>query len=244
MLEQNNKRPKYAWLPYALALHSLIASVFVASPALAPQYASPILQFVSFHLTFLAAELFLLFKSIQIYRQETEPRMKSIYLVGLTCWCLGVGCWLLDYFGCEAIWEGADGFRRKHLVWDIMSPDWLYRLTGWEQLQVGIPNPQFHAWWHLFASTGLYFMTVTVARRRAQVLGHKSTIAFSRFGIPYAKMLGKQKEEDDSVVADVSAHRKSSATMDNEDQAVLWSAVPGMEARSRGVRRSSRGRQQ
>lgn len=158
LIEHQNIRPKYRWLPLGLFLHSLVTTALVASPALAPNYASPLLQFVCFHVSFAASEVFTIIRTIRMYQEEKTPRLKQIYMTGLMLWLGGILCWVLDYVGCEAIWEGDDGFRRRYLVWTVYSPDWVHRWTGYNTLDIGVPNPQFHAWWHVFAVSWLLWI--------------------------------------------------------------------------------------
>ena len=37
-------------------------------------------------------------------------------------------------------------------------------------LPFGIPNPQFHSWWHVLVSIGLYDLTTFIVYRRQEVL--------------------------------------------------------------------------
>ncbi len=103
-------------LPVALTAHAIITTLLVASPSIAPQYASPLLQFVCFHVSFAALESYLLYKVSVMYVHETNPRMRRVFHVGLGLWIAGLACWVLDYFGCDALWEGEHGWLAIYLL--------------------------------------------------------------------------------------------------------------------------------
>jgi len=188
VIQQPYKRPRYGpYLPIAMTIHALIATVLVASPALAPQYASPTLQFISFHVSFALLEIFLLVKATQFWLAEKDPQMRRLHLTGSLLWLSGIICWLLDYAGCESLWEGPQSLRERYLVWEVSSG-----------VRIGLPNPQLHSWWHVCASAGLYLMALAVAQNRAVVLGRRAVIKY-RFGlVPYV-YLGDLKRQDKKV---------------------------------------------
>ena len=153
---------RYPYLPWLLTLHGLVATVFVASPAIAPDYASPLMQFISFHISFALLEFFLMYKATMLWMKEKDPRIRSIHRDGVLFWCGGLVCWLLDYLGCEWLWEGEDSVRHWYLSWTVSVPadlvGWLtgsqVAMTDWS---VTVPNPQLHAWWHVCAVRILYY---------------------------------------------------------------------------------------
>jgi dihydroceramidase len=51
----------------------------------------------------------------------------------------------------------------------------------------GIPNPQFHAWWHVLVSFGLYLLMLTLACDRMRVLGRTYAIRFAAGAVPYVR---------------------------------------------------------
>lgn len=156
IIEHENIKPRFKWLPSVLALHAIITTLLVASPALAPEYSSPMLQFVCFHLSFAALEIFLIGNVIGMYRKERNPEIRSVYQTGLLLWVTGIAFWLIDYLGCELLWEGVDSIRMRYLTWNVPVPDvlswWLIggRLV-WTDLPIGVPNLQLHSWWHICA---------------------------------------------------------------------------------------------
>ncbi len=63
MSEHQTVKPN-PYLPIILTIHGIVSTTFVASPAVAPKYASPLIQFISFHLSFLILQSYLLTKCI------------------------------------------------------------------------------------------------------------------------------------------------------------------------------------
>jgi predicted membrane channel-forming protein YqfA (hemolysin III family) len=165
MIEHYNVKRKYGYyLPAMLALHAAITTVLVSLPVLAPNYASPILQFIAFHLSFAALEVFLFRSQINIWRQERNPTARRLHLAGFSLWLTGIGCWLMDYLGCEFLWEGENSLRKQFLT--------------------HLPNPQYHSWWHICASGGLYTLTIAVAyHRQSTILGITDTEIVMCYGV-------------------------------------------------------------
>jgi hypothetical protein len=62
------------------------------------------------------------------YEDPSSPT-RWIFRVGMGAYALGIVVWQIDLLQCE----------------------WL--TVDWPQLS-GLPNPQFHAWWHTFVSIG------------------------------------------------------------------------------------------
>ena len=154
IIQQPYKKPRYMpALPIGMALHALVATVLVASPALAPQFASPTLQFFAFHISFALLEFFLLYKATVLWQKEKDPEMRRMHIIGATFWGLGLLCWVLDFAGCETLWEGENSFRVRYLTGKISLPsyDFAKGTIGWALVTVGVPNPQLHSWWHIFA---------------------------------------------------------------------------------------------
>jgi dihydroceramidase len=147
----------------------------VASPAFFPDYSSSLLQFVLFHLSFAALEIFLLYSTISLYFKETNAEIKRLHVLGVWLWLAGVSCWVLDYFGCEMFWQGDDSWRGK-----------LSKMVGFE-----LPNPQLHAWWHICASSGLYLLSVTIAEYRQRVLGFDTRIEYYMGFLPFVHRSSK-----------------------------------------------------
>ena len=61
-----------------------------------------------------------------------------------------------------------------------VTRDWLPRVTnGW------VPNPQLHAWWHVLASSGLYFLTLTTAFDAVRASGGTPVIRWWCGAVPW-----------------------------------------------------------
>ena len=155
----------YPMFPIALFIHGVLTTLLVASPVIAPEYASPLLQFICFHVSFGLLEIFLFSQTTRFWYQEKDPRMKRIHEVGVFFWTLGIAFWILDYVGCESLWEGQESWRRMFLSWTINLSDYTWISAESVIKTFTVPNPQFHAWWHVCASTGLYLMTLFVAQK-------------------------------------------------------------------------------
>lgn len=70
------------------------------------------------------------------------------------------------------------------LIWftDLKACGWLSNALP----RHGIPNPQFHAWWHVLVSIGFYLLLLVIAVDREKRLGHGSRIALT----PAPRLLG------------------------------------------------------
>jgi dihydroceramidase len=162
IIEHRTNKPKYyPWLPLGMILHATITTCLVASPAIAPEYSSPLLQFLCFHFSFAVLQIFLIVETTKMSRKTADPESKRTYARGIGLWVLGIFCWILDYTGCDTIWEGDDGLRKKYLIWTVSIAETfpsfivngLSRLgfAATDSISLGVPNPQLHAWWHFSA---------------------------------------------------------------------------------------------
>jgi dihydroceramidase len=203
VIEQNHKNPKYyPMLPIGLTIHGILTTLLVASPAFFPTYASPLLQFVCFHISFAILETFLLATIITMFTKEESPEMRKLHIIGTWLWFAGIACWVLDYFGCEHIWEGDHGLRKTYLTFTIGS----WTITA--------PNPQLHAWWHVCASSGLYILSVVVAEFRARKLGHLTQINYYMGFLPYVTYTEQNKTQYNLRTRRSSNAKKLSAEVD------------------------------
>lgn len=132
LLEHKHIRPKFKRsLIILLSIHAALTTVLVASPAIAPQYSSPTLQFICFHLSFGFLELFLFYKQTRIWLSESDPKARRLHILGLCFWCISLCLWLLDHLGCSALWEGNESFRKSYM----------YTILSGEHYH--FPNPQY-----------------------------------------------------------------------------------------------------
>ena len=52
---------------------------------------------------------------------------------------------------------------------------------------MGIPNPQFHAWWHVLVSCGFYALLLVIAEDRLRTLGQTPRLHFAGGAVPYVR---------------------------------------------------------
>ena len=98
-------------------------------------------QFYTFHVSFGSLEFFSLYKVWKLPRADEIGQ--RLFRLGFMFYASALVCWLLDINFC---------------VWlDEVLPS------------KGIPNPQLHAFWHIFVSLGLVFITLHCARWRISV---------------------------------------------------------------------------
>lgn len=199
-----------------MTVHAFVTTILVALPALAPYYASPTLQFLCFHFAFASMELFWLISTIRAWLTERDPALRQMLKRGAMLWVAGVACWITDYMGCEWLWEGVESARVRYLttrvewwpVYVVGSGQW-----HWIEADIGVPNPQLHAWWHIFASSGLYLMTLAAAMMRARVLGQQTRFRYKWNVIPYLEL-----DLEADIVDKTDGAGETSATNADEDE--------------------------
>ena len=81
-------------------------------------------------------------------------------------------------------------FKRGMSAYAIGLFVWQFDLRYCELLQVkwpawsGLPNPQFHAWWHVCVSTGFYFLITLSAYDRLTILGKEPKLCWFCLALP------------------------------------------------------------
>jgi dihydroceramidase len=194
MVEHNNVKRKYGYyLPAALIIHGILTTILVGFPAIAPEYSSPVLQFICFHISFALLESFVIFRNIKIWMTERDPKIRRLHVLGMGLWLAAIAFWIIDYTGCETLWEGEDSFRRRYLFLTINNT------------RVHLPNPQFHAWWHICAASGLYYITLVGACNRMIVLGKPSRVGVLFWIFPYVHVLSEEEKRKLMVDKSVDA---------------------------------------
>ena len=130
-------------------------------------FASGNLQFVLFHLSFGSAEFYSLYRVYCIYCRhqmdkyacdnaggsnlalarlaKIESDVGRLFSRGMLSYVIGLAVWITDLKGC-----------------------WL--LQEWWPSVSGMPNPQLHAWWHIFVSLGFYYLITLTAYDRLLTL--------------------------------------------------------------------------
>ncbi|HEU5077548.1 MAG TPA: ceramidase [Polyangiaceae bacterium] len=104
-------------------------------------------QFYSFQVTFAALEFYGLYRTFLIHRKSRNPTQRRLFRVGITLYAIAIVLWFIDLRFCDTLVSSA--------------------------LQLGAPNPQLHAWWHVLVSAGLYALILVIAFDRCQVLGRQ-----------------------------------------------------------------------
>jgi dihydroceramidase len=118
------------------------------------------LQFYLFHASFDSMEFFALYRVYRIYRASKERALRALYVFGMLAYAAAMLCWIVDFKACDAM---------RGLVVH------------------GIPNPQLHAFWHVFVSIGLYLLTLVVAYDRLQTLHRSPDVVFLRGVLPWLR---------------------------------------------------------
>src|SRR5690606_27012868 len=114
------------------------------------------LQFWSFQITFAILEFFALYRTYRLYRRSDSPAVKRLFRVGIGLYAAALTLWFVDLNFCAP------------LVAAFAS--------------LGLPNPQFHAWWHILVSAGFYALILVIAHERLRVLGQMPVLR-SRWGV-------------------------------------------------------------
>ena len=143
------------WLAPLLLVWSIATSC-------ATFFASGTWQFIMFHFSFGSAEFFSLYRIYTIYAKwrDTDPMTQirvdetkqikqditTLFNRGMTSYGIGLFVWQFDLRYCRLV----------QVVWPAWS---------------GLPNPQFHAWWHVCVSSGFYLLITLAAYDRIVVLG-------------------------------------------------------------------------
>jgi dihydroceramidase len=117
------------------------------------------LQFYLFQLSFGSMELFALVRVYALQRRSRDRSVRTLYRVGMSAYALAIVLWFVDLKLCAIVggWLPAHGFA----------------------------NPQFHAWWHVLVSVGLYLLTLVVAHHRLTVLGARPQVRLAGGWLPY-----------------------------------------------------------
>ncbi len=105
------------------------------------------LQFLAFQVSFGALEMFCMFRVYLLSRAPENQAVRPIFNLGAGMYFAAIALWFVDLRFCDAV--------------SIRLPS------------LGIPNPQFHAWWHVLVSCGFYLLLLVVGydrlrRRHAQ----------------------------------------------------------------------------
>ncbi len=112
------------------------------------------LQFWAFQLSFSSAEFLGLYLVYRLYRASGSAELRRLFRAGFVFYGLALVLWFTDLRFCHVLQALA-----RH----------------------GIPNPQFHAIWHVLVSVGFYLLLLVIAHDRLRVLGRRSRVRFRAF---------------------------------------------------------------
>jgi len=116
-------------------------------------------QFYAFQTSFATMEGYALYATYRVYRRSRDAVPRRLYRAGMASYAIAVALWFIDIRACGVL----QGYLPQH----------------------GIPNPQFHAWWHVLVSIGFYLLVLTLAWERLRVLGSPRALRFAAGAIPY-----------------------------------------------------------
>ena len=105
------------------------------------------IQFLAFQMSFGALEMFCMYRVFLLSRAPGNKPVRSLFNLGAGMYFAAIALWVVDLRFCDVV--------------SISLP------------ALGIPNPQFHAWWHVLVSCGFYLLLLVVGydrlrRRHAQ----------------------------------------------------------------------------
>lgn len=138
LVENGPTRRLGTWFPVALGIYVVLAT---AGATLNRGDA----QFLAFHVSFGAMELFCLARVAQLALQQENRTVRSRFVLGLLAYACGIGVWFVDLKACPWV--------------SVTLPSH------------GIPNPQLHAWWHVLVSLGFFLLLGVVSFDRLRRRG-------------------------------------------------------------------------
>ena len=130
LVETGPGRRLGGWFPAALVLYVTAAT---AAATLNRGGA----QFVAFHVSFGALEVFCLGRVSWLALRPENRVVRRRFMLGLTAYAAGIAVWFIDLEACP----------------------WVSRTLPAH----GVPNPQLHAWWHVLVSVGFFLLLGVVS---------------------------------------------------------------------------------
>jgi len=119
------------------------------------------LQFYLFQVSFASLEFFALARVYLIHRRGQDAQARRVFQLGMGAYALAIAVWLSDNRFCSTLNETLPAH--------------------------GIPNPQFHAWWHVLVSCGFYALLLVIAHDRLKTLGQTPRLRFAAGVIPHVR---------------------------------------------------------
>jgi dihydroceramidase len=99
-------------------------------------------QFLAFHLSFGALEIFCLLRVTWLALRPGNRAVRGRFVLGLAAYATGIAVWFVDLKAC-------------HWVSDTLPAH-------------GLPNPELHAWWHVLVSVGFFLLLGVVSFDRVR----------------------------------------------------------------------------
>lgn len=115
-------------------------------------------QFFLFQASFASLEFYALGRTYVLQRRSPDARVKRLFRLGIGAYALAIILWLSDIQFCPTLNETLPAR--------------------------GLPNPQFHAWWHVLVSCGFYALLLVIAHHRLATLGRQPRFTFAAGGFP------------------------------------------------------------
>jgi dihydroceramidase len=119
------------------------------------------LQFFLFQTSFASLEFFALARVYLIHRRNQEVKARRVFQVGMGAYALAIVLWMSDTRFCATLNETLPAH--------------------------GLPNPQFHAWWHVLVSCGFYALLMVIAHDRLRTLGQAPRLHFAAGVLPFVR---------------------------------------------------------
>jgi dihydroceramidase len=138
LVETGPERRLGAWFPIVLVTYVLLAT---AGATLNRGGA----QFLAFHVSFGALELFCLGRVSWLALRPENRAVRRPFVLGLGAYATGIAVWFVDLRACSWV--------------SVTLP------------AHGIPNPQLHAWWHVLVSAGFFLLLGVVSFDRLRRAG-------------------------------------------------------------------------
>ncbi len=107
-------------------------------------------QFYAFQVSFALLELFCLLRVYRLSRDLQNAPVRRLFRIGIAVYGAAIVLWFIDLRWCDALKT---------------------QLTA-----CGLPNPQFHAWWHVLVSFGFYLLLLVVGWDRVRRRGMQPVV--------------------------------------------------------------------
>ncbi|MCE9673090.1 ceramidase [Myxococcus stipitatus] len=107
-------------------------------------------QFFLFQVSFASLEFYALGRTYFLQRKSPDASVKRLFRLGIAAYALAIVLWICDIQFCPTLNETLPAH--------------------------GIPNPQFHAWWHVLVSFGFNALLLVIASERLRTLGQDARL--------------------------------------------------------------------